>query len=478
MTQPITDEARRQVIAAAQEAAKTAVAEGSAAAAQLFYKGQTITLPVARVNLDYVLLNPGSHRIGGQVQSLPQDKRKLLEEDPLGAPAQKLISDLLRETAGYKRILETLRVQDQRHEGVITDAGVLINANTRAVALRELGQQYINVVILPSDAEDTEFNEIELRLQMAVNIQQDYSFTSQLLFIADLVTSGRTIDEIGRHLRPDLTSNASDLKKAKNEVEQELRLLALVKELVALGGGNLVYTDLDDSRQALIEIDNDYQTSKNKDREAADRVKYAQLTAMLSRVDYRKIRGIDGALIDGYIVDALEEDGVLAGRVQDLLSSNETDSDAPLDGLDFLDDDDDEDDGPGTQTPASFKRLLTLIARADPEGEVSLPGVGDQPDTTVSTVTIRSAIQNAFVVALKSRDQNAAAGDTLSAPTRLLKSAARSIDDALAAFEDVRTDPGFDRDAFDRAVEKLERAYESLSDTLDEQLPEAEVIAS
>ncbi|WP_433585817.1 hypothetical protein [Microbacterium hydrocarbonoxydans] len=457
----ITAEVRAAAIAAAVTAAHTAVAEQRGEAKEIVYKGEKITLPVARVSLDHVILNPRSHRIGAQVQSLASDEAALLVEDPNGVEAQALISRLLAGTDGFPNIKNVLRQEGQREEGVITDQGVLINANTRAVALRELGERYIKVIVLPSDATEREFNDIELRLQMARETKQDYNFTSQLLFIEDLTKSSWSVEEIGLLLRPELGDNRADRKQAKNLVETELRLLGLVRELIVHGDGRLKFTDLDDKRQALIEIDLDYNSMKNKNRPLADRVRDAQFTAMLSNIDYRRIRNIDDALLEDYLTQALSEETALSGRVSTILG--ETTSTA----------DEEEDLGtgllagitgsaPSPTAVVSFEGLLKLVAAADKEGTVELPATDDKPAVSISTLALTSAINNAFRTALDNRQQDSNAGDTLTAPTRALAQAARILDNARTAYEAVRSNAQFDSDAFDTAAEKLQRAYDAL----------------
>lgn len=464
----ITPEARATAIAAAARAAHTAVAEHRGTAKEIPYKGQLITLPVARVSLDHVILNPRSHRIGAQVQSLSPHEAELLDTDPNGADAQALISRLLMKTDGYAKIKNVLRQEGQREEGVITSQGVLINANTRAVALRELGEDYIKVVVLPNDATEREFNDIELRLQMARETKQDYNFTSQLLFIEDLTKNSWSVEEIGRLLRPDLSDNAADRKQARTLVDTELRLLGLVRELIQHGDGKLRFTDLDDKRQALIEIDLDYNAMKNKDRVQADRVRDAQFTAMLSDIDYRRIRNIDVRLLEGYLSEALSEESAFTGRVATILGEEPTvDIDEDL-GTDLL-------SGIAIAAPASapsigsFAGLLKLVATADKEGTVDLPATADRPEASVSTLALKSAINNAFRTALDNRQQDDNAGDSLSAPIRNLTQAVRLLDSARTSYESVRTNSQFDVDAFDTVNEKLERAYDALRESISEQ---------
>lgn len=202
MTQTITKAARESAIQAAVEAAKQASTDGTGTAEEIRWKTDKLVLPVASVALDMVLLSPHSHRIKAQLQSLPQAEQDVVVTDPYGTPAQETIARLLRETPGYERIKSAIANDGQLFAGVLTTGGVLVNANTRAVALRELRERYIKVVVLPADAGPREITELELRLQMEQEVKQEYSFTSQLLFIEDLINSGNyTTAEVGRGLR-------------------------------------------------------------------------------------------------------------------------------------------------------------------------------------------------------------------------------------------------------------------------------------
>lgn len=377
MTQTITKAARESAIQAAVEAAKQASTDGTGTAEEIRWKTDKLVLPVASVALDMVLLSPHSHRIKAQLQSLPQAEQDVVVTDPYGTPAQETIARLLRETPGYERIKSAIANDGQLFAGVLTTGGVLVNANTRAVALRELRERYIKVVVLPADAGPREITELELRLQMEQEVKQEYSFTSQLLFIEDLINSGNyTTAEVGRGLRPALTTSARDTKVATDLVEGELRLLGLVREVVGASGGVLTFLSFDDQRQALIEIDQDYQRLKTTQPDEAERVRDAQLAGMIAGVDYRRLREIDTALLDGYVEPALRESPTLAPHVDTLLSGEAADTeltDSPSGVNDFFGDDDDLPGTPGQQPAGpSLSALYTLLARTRPDEDVSL----------------------------------------------------------------------------------------------------------
>jgi hypothetical protein len=290
MSEIITTETRGAAIQAAVDAAAEAVKKGQGTNGEIRWKGGKLIVPVATVDLDLVLLNSHSHRIGAQLQSLGQDKRSLVENDPYSPLAQSVISSILQETRGFERIKNAIEKDGQLEPGVITSGGVLINANTRAVALRQLRKHYIKVLVLPSDAGEKEIIDLELQLQMETEVKQDYTPTSQLLFIEDLINRGRTTLEVGRALRPDFTSSRSDKKKAIDHVEQELRLLGLIRDVITASGGAFTFVYFDDKSQAILEIDQNYQKIKNTNPVEAMRIRDAKLAALIAGIDLRPRR--------------------------------------------------------------------------------------------------------------------------------------------------------------------------------------------
>lgn len=470
MGQEITTATRESSIQAAVEAAKQAVASGGGTAEELRWKGGKLVLPVATVDLDVVLLSPHSHRIKAQLQSLPQSEQDLVAADPYGPQAQSLIAHLLRETPGFERIKNALANDGQLYAGVLTTGGVLVNANTRAVALRDLREQYIKVIILPADAGPKEITELELQLQMEQEVKQDYSFTSQLLFIEDLINSGNyTTLEVGRALRPSLTTSKKDTKAAVDLVEGELRLLSLIREIVTASGGVLNFLYFDDQRQALIEIDQDYQRLKSTKPEEASRVRDAQLAAMIAGVDYRRLREIDSNLLDNYVVPALGESSALAPHVDTLLTVDGTGATeaaaAPAGVSEFFGDDEEDDSAggdPNAATPGkpSLSGVYTLLAQTKPDADITLPSPGASDGDTVSLprVVVATELFSGLTTAIENKKRDARQIDDLTAPMVHLKEAARVLDKAATAYADVKDRPGFKRSDFEAALQEYERA--------------------
>jgi hypothetical protein len=459
VTQTLTTAARESAIQAAVVAAKATAEAGQGTAEEIRWKGGKLVLPVASVDVDLVLLSHHSHRIKAQLQSLPQADQDVVESDPYGQPAQEIIARLLRETAGYERIKNALANDGQLNPGVLTTGGVLVNANTRVVALRELREQYVKVVVLPGDAGEKEITELELRLQMEQEVKQEYSFTSQLLFIEDLINSGNyTTLEVGRALRPSLTNSKADRKKAVDLVEGELRLLSLIRDVQTASGGALNFLYFDDNRQALIEIDQDYQKLRTTKPEEAARVKDAQLAAMIAGVDYRRLREIDAALLDTYVVPALQESRTLAAHADALLTATAGEADAePLPGVDdLLDDEEVADSG------VSLSGLYKLLAQAKPDEDITISGTGDGR-VVISRTAVAAELHGALSTAIENKKRDSRRLDDLTAPMVHLKEAARVLDRAATAYADVRQRTGFDDAAFRAAVREYERAAASFA---------------
>lgn len=470
MTQSITKAAREGAIQAAVEAAKQAATDGTGRAEEIRWKADKLVLPVASIGLDMVLLNPHSHRIKAQLQSLPQVEQDAVNTDPYGTPAQDIIARLLRETPGYERIKSAIENDGQLFAGVLTTGGVLVNANTRAVALRELRERYIKVVVLPADAGPREITELELRLQMEQEVKQEYSFTSQLLFIEDLINSGNyTTAEVGRGLRPALTTSARDIKVATDLVEGELRLLGLIREVVGAGGGALTFLSFDDQRQALIEIDQDYQRLKTTRPDEAERVRDAQLAGMIAGVDYRRLREIDTALLDAYVAPALRESSALAPHVDALLSGDAAEPElagTPAGVSDFFGDDDTDPPATPGHHPVgpSLSALYTLLARTRPEEDVALPA-GDDEAVHLPRAVVAAELFSGLSTAIENKKRDSRQIDVLTAPMVHLKEAARLLDKAASAYSDVHGRASFDRVAFESAVREYARAAAAFAAT-------------
>lgn len=474
--QTITSAARETSIQAAVEAAKQASLNGGTTSEEVRWKGGKLVLQVAQVDLDVVLLNPHSHRIKAQIQSLPTSEQDVITSDPHGTQAQSLLAQLLRDTPGFGHIKNAIQKEGQLDAGVLTTGGILVNANTRAVALRDLRAQYIKVLVLPADAGTKEITKLELQLQMAQDVRQDYAFAPGLLFIEDLVTGGDyTTLEVGRELLPSLTNSKKDDKKAVDHVEKELRLLGLIRDVMTASGGALNIMDFDSQRQALIEVDQDYQRLKSTQPEEAVRVRDAQLAGMISDVDYRRLREIDTTLLDQYIVPALSESRTLGPHIESLFTTNSSDQNASgaPEGLDaFFGDEEEDADHTKKASPdlvrpprPSLSGLYTLLAQTESDGDVILPD-SEGGGISLPRKVVASELLSGLTTAIENKKRDSQQIDELTAPAAHLKEVTRLLDKAATAHADVHALPGFDVTKFDAALQQYRRAAAAFNETI------------
>ena len=459
MREVLTEQAREERIAKAVAAALEAPEPRPNE--QLRWKGgEALLLPIVRVPLEATVLNPGSHRIKAHLEAMGKLANPV-RFDPHGPHAQNLIAQILRSTPGYEQILGALRRDGQANAGVLTHKGVLVNANTRRCALEDLGTEYIEVVVLPSDATDKEITDLELELQMEQDVKQQYTFTARLLFIEELVIKrGMRADEVGLKLERSLTDSAGDRKKAGELINQEIRLLQLIRRVVSASEGAIKITKFDDDRQELIEIDEDYERERQRNPERAIRVRDAQLAGLIADLGYTKMRQVDEVLIDNYLVDALEEQDTLRPYVADLMSSEpppligEREEPGGLDLLEGLDETATT-DGPDTT------RLFTTLASLPEDGKRTLRDA-DGNETAFPRQTLVAGLNAAFTTAIEAKRRDSRAVDKLTAPMMHLSDAAQSIDRAQAVLRDVGQREDFDHDDFSDAVDGVRRALDEL----------------
>lgn len=260
------------------------------------------------LELDAVVLNPRSHRIRAQLDGHSQQARVLSEPESLDA--QNVISELLRRTEGYGDIKSSLQDEGQREPGVVTRKGILVNGNTRAVALRELGTPYIRVLVLPKNATPQQISELELRLQVRRDFKQEYTFTNQLLFVRECLEEARwTYNRVAREL--DYSTRLGE-KKGIERVHQDQRVLAMINELREMSSRRYSYTFFDDSKQALEEIDQDFEQLNKSDPAAALRLRNARMIGVLCGLGYRELRHVGDDFIPRYLEPEIHDDEDLA----------------------------------------------------------------------------------------------------------------------------------------------------------------------
>ena len=422
--------------------------------------------PSYRISLDATVLNPRSHRIRAQLESDAAASRALAE-DPEGEAAQNAIARLLRDTAGFEALKQNLSDDKQRVPGIITREGRLINANCRAVALRDLGEGYVEVAVLPPDATIGEVYDLELDLQVAQDFRQDYSFTNELLFVEDLITE-EDCDELEvavRH-RWATRSKPASVRSGIEQVRRYVRHLDLIREIQAMSGGKVRITDFDDAEQTLREFDTAYEAIRTKDPHGAQQLKQARTLGLLVDLGYQRQRAVDAQWVETHLAEALAENEILGDLVAQIAASapdhDEADEDSDLGDLAGFEEIDD-----GEDTAAVHRVVDVLVTRLGESAQsevVRLPT--DDGEREFDRETICAAINDAMRTAAEDAKNAARAGSALQVPVHLVEDAAKQLARARQAYDQVSTLPGFDAAAVRTALARVARALEAIEQTV------------
>lgn len=447
-----TTNARREIIQQALDARERTAGESETLTIQ--WKTRMVVLPVVDLPLFTVLLNSNSHRIKSDLES--HDNATALDE-PLRDEAQEIIESVIRDQPGYRELLGNLRAEGQRDPGVVTDDGILVNANRRAVALRDIDAHgYIRVAVLPSDATPSDIVQLELKLQMQQDFKQSYSFTNELLFIDDLIDQNYSTVEIARELR-----------WKEPEVRQHQHMLALIRELQHRCGPKLKLVRFDENkREIMIELSKKLQTLERTDPNAAERLLEGRALAMLADVGYELIREIDENFVSDHLLEVardvatLEDDqstslgeSLLSQHLDDVVEKDVDSDDSPV-GLDVLGEDD-------TTAASASNRLLGFYFESLRSGEVEVPGTnGLVCDHGTISSGFHGLITSAAVEARESRRHR----NDLDAPIKYLREAQKKIEFARNRLVRARSDPRFKKGDYQYRARKLMKDAEEALD--------------
>jgi hypothetical protein len=223
------------------------------------------------------------------------DYEKVMD-DPTSQSSQRIIESLLRATPDYEIIRDEVKEYKQRDPGTISVEGRVINGNTRLAALRELGWDGFDAGVLPPIAQEKDFKEIELGLQLVDFKKQKYSFANRLRMFEIMLTTKPT-DEICR-------SMGWQRNKLKNFDEFKL-MLDIVNEYESRGISKLFFNS---KEEYLKDLAAKVQTLNSQGKFAeAQKLKSLRLLGMISGNSKDEVRNIDQDFIDKFVMPRAED---------------------------------------------------------------------------------------------------------------------------------------------------------------------------
>jgi hypothetical protein len=123
-------------------------------------------------------------------------------EDPESEEAQRAQHEILLELIDDAGLRQDLLDREQLFPLVLTKDGYIVDGNRRTAALRAKGEEHLEAVVLPEDADAADLYETELELQMARETKADYSWIDEALHVRYGIDSlGESPDSIARRMR-------------------------------------------------------------------------------------------------------------------------------------------------------------------------------------------------------------------------------------------------------------------------------------
>ena len=406
-------------------------------------------LPVITLSVRNVLLNPASHRIQSHIES--HTEADILRDKPHSEHAQELIETILAETPGFQELADNLRENGQLEFGIVTRAGVLVNGNTRAVALRKLEEEYIRVGVLPQGATEKEMTELEARLQLARDLKQKYTLTNELLFIQGQINAGVKEEELALLLGKAQSRNPRHIQKGVAEIDKSLRILQHIREVQEMSEGAIPLRFFDEHESALAEADDAYMAIREQDPAQARRVRDGRLAGVLVQVTYRNLRNWKtDEFVSEYVARQLDDEDVLAAFVGTETAQNGSGSPA---GLDIL-------EGPSemSEMPLDSSHLLTTVAKIY-GAEEDAPVVGG-----LTKAQLYDEIKGCITQAAQDSTDVRRDQKRQSAPARLVREAGDKIARAREAVTKLKRGAGLDHGELDKEVQQVRDELDLLSE--------------
>lgn len=265
----------------------------------LEYRGKERTFPIITIDPNVLLLNHNNNRLAAQLFDHPD--KQVVYGNPTSEQAQLIIADLLRKTDRFKNLQDQLNDYGQLNPGLITRNGLLVNGNTRTVALRLLNKAGVDVAVLPDDVDDAAILDLEMSLQMVQLVHQDYTFTNELLLLEKCKVLKYSDKQIAEKMKWS--------RGWQKKLDERFQLLRLINEIRdSMQPINLAYEIFDEKSQHLRDLNQEYESLKVSDLEAANRMKWSRVAAMFLGVNKDQTRAIDEDFVDEDVSKRSEPD--------------------------------------------------------------------------------------------------------------------------------------------------------------------------
>lgn len=405
------------------------------------YRGVARDLEVVTISPEVPLLNPGNSRLRAQLKEHPQ--HSLVATNPTSPEAQRILASLLSLTEKFQELKSQIADFKQQEPGIISREGLLVNGNTRLTAIKELGLTGFDVAVLPADATNDDFFDIEMSLQLRKLVHQDYTFTNELLLVDSHLT--RTQNE-------QATINAMQWRR---EGKKKLRLyqgyLALIEEIRSLNS-KIKYESFDKRIEFIKNLHDEYTKISDHSPLDAEKLKMTRILGLFLGLNKDEIRETDEYFLDDTILRDIEGDELEQVFAPYLYENSETDV------LDIL-------LGENAKPTMNIQQMAIDVAEKviDDDGLIN--------DTLVEQHFRK--LHSKFRSGARQKREDRINSDLRSEPIEYLKDVTTRIQELADRIPVLIRDAQFDSAKFHFQAKKTSKAIDSLQDALNRAFDES-----
>ena len=221
------------------------------------YKGENKEFNAYKIPLEYLIYNKSNGRIGSLVKSYEKESHPLDPEVPEHAAIIESFLDIASEERNDTTKSSLVR-DGQKLYGIVTNDGVIIDGNRRAMLLNQIyrtrasyEEKNVNVdhaaffigVILPQGADPKEISRLETTYQMGEDEKLDYNPIEKYLKCKDLLEFF------------DITDIADMMGEKKSTIENWLSIMQLMDDYLKYLSYDGIYTRLDKREGQFVDLE-------------------------------------------------------------------------------------------------------------------------------------------------------------------------------------------------------------------------------
>lgn len=225
--------------------------------AWIYYGGGNKRFDVYKIPIEYLIYNKRNGRIASHVKSFERQYKTLNAEDKKDS---KIIEKFLWEShkERNKITMNDLMKKEQQKYGIVTNEGMIIDGNRRAMLLNKLWDnreslrreghnvdncKFFIAVILPKGADEREISRLETTFQMGEDEKLRYDAIEKYLKCKDLGRYGFSEVDI-----------AEMMGEEKKQIEEWLEIMKLMDEYLSVLDYNGIYRRLEKREDQFITL--------------------------------------------------------------------------------------------------------------------------------------------------------------------------------------------------------------------------------